>query len=507
MSEVEHEAGTSGQFVPKSDNGKFREKSNVPLHSERLQQGADSSGFASRAKKKQTKYIEKSAYRAERTDAKLEKATKKHNQQKPPKNPGPIKSVRRAAQYEIYRQIHGKIHEVERENVGVEAAHRTELAGETIVRGGSRLIKRRIRTRPARQVRKWEKRNIKAKADHAYKKLVQENPALKKNAISRIVQKQRIKRKYQKQARAAKKGAKAAKKTAVTTEKIAASAVRFVVRNPKVLLVIGIALLLIFVVQSCMAMVVSIGGGIAGGGGAAESADAIYTRFETDLQISIDSMETTHPGYDEYRRVVGPIGHNPAEVMGFLLVHDSFPEAEMESVLRGVFDEQYTLTTRELTETRTETRTVEAGDAIGQVRITGYCACEICCGTYANGITASGATAAVNHTIAVDAYNPIVPMGTKVIINGVTYTVEDTGNLAANRTDFDIYFNTHAEALAWGRQTHTAYLAVDSSEEVTETTEIRILEITLTVKPFAEAIAPHLTAQQFEKFKQYDYTQ
>ena len=57
--------------------------------------------------------------------------------------------------------------------------------------------------------------------------------------------------------------------------------------------------------------------------------------------------------------------------------------------------------------------------------MTAYCPCAICCGPYANGITASGKVAAAKHTIAVDAYNPVVPMGTKVIIEGTEYTVED----------------------------------------------------------------------------------
>ena len=51
---------TSGQVGPKS---KFRETSNTPAPSDRLQQGADSSGFTTRRDKK-------SAYRAERTGAK-----------------------------------------------------------------------------------------------------------------------------------------------------------------------------------------------------------------------------------------------------------------------------------------------------------------------------------------------------------------------------------------------------------------------------------------------------
>ena len=492
---------TSGQVGPKSNSGKFREKSNIPLHSERLHQGADSSGFAAHTEKKQIRRMEKSAYRAEKTGAKLEAATAKRNKQKPPKNPGVLKSLRRAAGFELYRYAHGKIHQVEHENVGTEAAHRTELAGESVIRGGTRFIKKRNRTRPARRVRKWEKRDIKAKADLQYKKVVQEKPQLNKSAFSRFVQKQRIKRKYQKQARqTAKRGAQAAKKTAVTTEKIAASVVRYIAVRPHIWLIAGIILLLVVVLQSCMGMFASLGGGVTGAVSgssylAADSdidrAELAYTEWETDLQIEIDGMESTRPGYGEYRRNVGTIGHDPYALMAFLTAaYDDFTYDSVESVLREIFNEQYTLTTREITATQAATG---SGQSIGQVRTTGYCACEICCGPYANGITASGTTATASRTIAVDAYNPIVSMGSKVTIDGVTYTVEDTGNLAANNTDFDIYFNTHAEALAWGRQTRTAYLTEGSAES-------RILEITLTVRPFEEILQSRMNAEQTERY-------
>lgn len=63
---------------------------------------------------------------------------------------------------------------------------------------------------------------------------MQEHPELQKNAVSRYLQKKKIKKQYQKQAReAAKQGAKAAKKTVVTTEKIAGAVWRFVHAIPK----------------------------------------------------------------------------------------------------------------------------------------------------------------------------------------------------------------------------------------------------------------------------------
>lgn len=81
----------------------------------------------------------------------------------------------------------------------------------------------------------------------------------------------------------------------------------------------------------------------------------------------------------------------------------------------------------------------------GVYRVTAYCPCMICCGK-TNGITASGTKATANHTIAAPS---TFAFGTKVVINGVTYTVEDRGGaIQGNR--IDIYMNSHAEALQWG---------------------------------------------------------
>ena len=119
-----------------------------------------------------------------------------------------------------------------------------------------------------------------------------------------------------------------------------------------------------------------------------------------------------------------------------------------------------------------ETTTTEkqVGDSIGKVWVTAYCPCTICCGPYANGITASGKTARAKHTIAVDAYNPIVPMGTKVVIEGVTYTVEDTGDLNHYGNDFDIFYAHHEDCGQWGRQHVEAYLAEGNTNKVMVTT-------------------------------------
>ena len=81
----------------------------------------------------------------------------------------------------------------------------------------------------------------------------------------------------------------------------------------------------------------------------------------------------------------------------------------------------------------------------GVYKVTAYCACMQCCGK-TNGITASGAKATANHTIVAPR---TFAFGTKVVINGTTYVVEDRGGaIQGNR--IDIYMNSHAEALRWG---------------------------------------------------------
>lgn len=94
---------------------------------------------------------------------------------------------------------------------------------------------------------------------------------------------------------------------------------------------------------------------------------------------------------------------------------------------------------------RTSSRVSGSSGQSGIYKVTAYCACSKCCG-WNTGITASGARATADHTIAAPS---TFSFGTKVLINGQTYKVEDRGGaIQGNR--IDIYMNSHAEALAWG---------------------------------------------------------
>jgi len=87
--------------------------------------------------------------------------------------------------------------------------------------------------------------------------------------------------------------------------------------------------------------------------------------------------------------------------------------------------------------------------SLGIFEVTAYCPCAICCGEFNDGITFSGTVATAGRTIAVDPSE--IAIGTQVIINGHTYVAEDIGSAIGGK-DIDIYFDTHQEALNFGRQ-------------------------------------------------------
>ena len=89
------------------------------------------------------------------------------------------------------------------------------------------------------------------------------------------------------------------------------------------------------------------------------------------------------------------------------------------------------------------------GTYLGTFKLTGYCNCAQCCGTAGNS-TASGTTPTAGRTVAMAG----VPFGTKLLINGNVYTVEDLGTPYGH---VDIYCSSHSEALSFGLQYAEVY--------------------------------------------------
>ena len=337
------EAGTSGQSVPKSPKSKFRQKS-------------------------QQEQAAASKLRMEKQGRKVEKAKEKLARQKPPKKPGPVKRAGRVASGSVHGFVHGKIFEVEQENVGTEGAHRSELVGESVLRHGSRFVKRKIREHPARAVQKAEARYVKRTADYHFYTAAQEHPELSKNFFAQYWQKQRNRKQYQKRAKeAAKQGAKAAGKTAAATEKLAAKAAGFVKRHPAGSVIALACILLVFLVQSCSSSLVTIGNAGAGALGATTypsedgdmlGAEAAYTGLEAELKNYLDTYESTHD-YDEYHFDLDEIEHDPYVLISILsaLHEGQWTLSQAAGTLQTLFDRQYILTEEVVVEVRYRTET------------------------------------------------------------------------------------------------------------------------------------------------------
>ena len=279
--------------------------------------------------------------------------------------------------------VHNKVHSVEKDNSGVEGAHKSEELAEKGAKYGARKVKEGYRShklKPYRAAAKAEKAVEKANANYLYQKALHDNPQIAaSNPFSRYMQKQRIKKQYAKTVKAqgaksvknaAENTRKAAKKTAEETKK----AIAFVGRHPAgVCIAIGALLLFIMVssaLSSCGAMFSGMVNGIVGTSYTSEDADLVavennYAALETELQREIDNIERDNPGYDEYRYDLDSIGHNPHELASYLTaLLQTYTPATAQAEIERIFALQYTLTlteeveVRHRTETRTGTRTV-----------------------------------------------------------------------------------------------------------------------------------------------------
>ena len=282
--------------------------------------------------------------------------------------------------------VHNKIHSVEKDNSGVEGAHKSEELAERGAKYGTRKVKEGYRShklKPYRAAAKAEKAAFKANVNVQYRKTLTDNPQLASNPVSRFWQKQQIKRQYAKSVKTS--GIKSAKKAAENTRKAAQKtaektkqAAAFVARHP-VGVCIAIAALLLFIMiasglSSCGAMFSGTLNGVIGTSYTSEDSDLVavensYAAKETALQSKIDNIERDYPGYDEYRYDLANIGHNPHELASYLTaLLQTYTPQSAQAELNRVFDKQYTLTTTETvevryrTETRTDTWTDEDGN-------------------------------------------------------------------------------------------------------------------------------------------------
>ena len=264
--------------------------------------------------------------------------------------------------------VHNKIHSVEKDNSGVEGAHKSEELAERGARYGTRKLKQGYRShklKPYREAAKAEQAAFKANVNFQYHKVLQENPQLTSNPFSRFMQKQKIKRQYAKTVK--KGGAATAKAAAGASQTAAKKAAAFAGRHPAGV-IIAIAALLLFIMvsvglSSCGAMFSGSMNSVLGTSYTSEDSDLVavennYAALENGLQSEIDNIESTHPGYDEYRYELDSIGHNPHELASYLTaLLQSYTPQSAQAELDRIFEKQYTLTLTEEVEIRYRTET------------------------------------------------------------------------------------------------------------------------------------------------------
>ena len=335
---------------------------------------------AAKADKAQAKIPKKQVKRAE-VDPKTGKVTTKLVLEDKPRPPSKLShTVRDAPGNAVAGKLHQEIRKTEDDNVGVESAHKSEEAVETgvhLVREGYRSHKLKPYRKAAQAERKLEKANIEA----LFQKSVYENPAAASNPLSRWQQKQQIKKQYAAAKRAAQSGGSAAGaaqktgKAAKTVKEKAQQAGAYVMRHKKgfgiVLAIFLLVCLLLNTMSSCSMMAQSIGSAISGTTYPSDdpelvAVEADYAAKEAALQAEIDNIESSHPGYDEYRYDLDMIGHDPHELAAYLsAVLQGYTRASAQAELERIFAAQYQLTLTEEVEVRyrTETRIDSEGNS------------------------------------------------------------------------------------------------------------------------------------------------
>lgn len=342
--------------------------------------------------------VKKAAGKAEKAAAKAEKAvdkitSKKHRKLRqeadvsasrtaklrfgkakaddiPPKPSGIKRTATHAPVDTLSANVHKSISRYEDDNVGVQTVHQTKLGAETAYHVADHAVyshKLKAYDKAEKLVSKSDKANVNA----LFEKFKKDNPNASSNPLSRWQQKHNIKKEYA-AARAGKGGkatAKGAEKTAKGAKSLTQKITDFCVSHKTALLwVLAIGLLFMVISGMFSACSTMFQGGtqvVLGTSFTAEDEDILgadedYTALENDLRSQVDNIESTHPGYDEYRYALDEIGHNPYELAAYLtVVFEDYTREEVQATLQQLFEQQYELILEEEVEirTRTETRT------------------------------------------------------------------------------------------------------------------------------------------------------
>lgn len=247
-------------------------------------------------------------------------------------------------------------------------------SGESTVRNTGNVVNNRHYSHKLKQYDKaarLERKSDAANVEALYRRERHNDTNPSSNPISRWRQKQELKKRYMEAKTSGKAGAsgaaKGGKRAAEGTKSLVDKGIEFVKEHPKAILIAGVLGLLVMLIagmfSSCTAMFAGSGNAVLGTSYTAEDADILgadadYSALETALDNQISNIESTHPGYDEYRYDLAEIGHNPYELASYLTVlFEDYTRAEVQSTLQSLFAQQYTLTLTPEVEVRYRTET------------------------------------------------------------------------------------------------------------------------------------------------------
>lgn len=266
----------------------------------------------------------------------------------------------------------------EEENTGEEIAGVGTQSVAYLARKAVKTAYQKQQRMPYLRMKQLEKKLQDTHIKALYQQERLEHPERMSNPLSRFQQKRRIKKAYVKELREAKKQAqnagKGARKTKDLLGRITDFFKGFATDNKGILLAIGIFALLFVMLSSslssCSMLLQSGSGMVVSGTYIAEDheileAENAYLALEKELQRELAEVESTHPGFDEYRYQVDQIGHNPHELISFLtLKHEDFKAKDVQKTLQSLLSQQYSLNFREETETRYRTETTTSTDPV-----------------------------------------------------------------------------------------------------------------------------------------------
>ena len=190
-----------------------------------------------------------------------------------------------------------------------------------------------------------------------------------KRQQKRAIKKEYAARRYESLRRDAESAAKTAEKTSKTVGTAAEKVVEFLKEHKKgVAIAIGvIALLLMFTsfTSSCSVMIEGLLGSFSATTYPSKTenmlaVEAEYCRMEDELREKLTSYAEKVPGYDEYRISGEVLGHDPYVLASALsAILGEYTLSDAGAMLNEIFDLQYLVEEKSVTETRyrTETRT------------------------------------------------------------------------------------------------------------------------------------------------------